>query len=242
MRAPKEMESQFELENAAATAVLAQTAAKAGVRRFVFVSSIKVNGERTLERPFTRDDVPAPQDGYARSKLNAERAVLEVAARSSLEAVIVRPPLIYGPGVGANFRRMMALVERGWPLPFGAIRNVRSLVSVWNLVDFLVHCARSPAAGKVWLVSDGQDVSTPRLLELVAEGLGKRARLLPVPVAMLRALGSMTGQRAQLDRLTESLQVDISHTREQLGWQPPLDSQEAIRRTAAWFRKEHHAG
>ena len=236
MRAGREIEACYERQNSLASAVLAQRAAAAGVRNFVYLSSIKVNGERTLREPFTRHDAPSPQDAYARSKLSAERALLREAA-GTMRVVIVRPPLVYGPGVGANFRKLMALVNRGAPLPFGAIENRRSLVSVWNLVDFLTRCIANPAAaGGVWLISDGEDVSTPRLLNMVGRGLGKSPRLLRVPVQMLRAAGTIVGRRGEIDRLVESLQVDISDTRVTLGWQPPLGTEEAIARTAAWFR------
>lgn len=224
--------------NARATEVLAETAARAGVRRFVYVSSIKVNGERTVDAAFRADGPTAPEDGYSRSKLEAERALWRVAERNGLEVAVVRPPLVYGPGVGANFQRLVALVESGWPLPFGLVRNRRSLVSVWNLTSLLIRLMGHPeAAGRAWLVSDGDDLSTPRLLDEIAKGLGQsKSRLLPVPVGVLRALGAVTGRRGEIGRLTDSLQVDISDTCALLAWRPPLSVQEGIARTARWFR------
>lgn len=243
MRGTAQDELRFQQFNARATSVLAEKAACAGIRKFVYLSSIKVNGEQTSQHAFTESDIPAPEDAYGRSKLEGERAVMAVAEKTGMQCVIVRPPLVYGSGVGANFRRLISLVDAGWPLPFGAIANQRSLVSVWNLVDLLIHVARcEEAANRVWLVSDGQDVSTPQLIELLAKALGKAtARLFPVPAPMLRALGTVTGGSAQVARLIDSLQVDISATRHVLRWQPPVSVAAGMERTAAWFKAANHA-
>lgn len=231
-------EQRFQQLNVCATEALARSAAAAGVRRFVYLSSIKVNGERTTGRKFSAQDVPSPEDAYGRSKLKAEDALLKVASESDLEVVIVRPPLVYGPGVGANFRRLMSLVSSGWPLPFGSIDNRRSLVSVWNLSSLLSEMLdKRAAAGRVWLVSDGQDVSTPQLLRTLAASLGRRdVSLLPVPVGFLRAAARLVGRSAEMARLTESLQVDLSDTEAQLDWKPSISLEEGIDRTAHWFR------
>lgn len=243
MKASPGDEERFSALNAHATRILAATAANAGVRRFVFLSSVKVNGECTGVRAFTPEDPPAPQDAYGRSKLAAERALLEVATGEHLDAVIIRPPLVYGDGVGANFRRLIGLVDAGLPLPLGSVKNRRSLVSVWNLVDLMLTAAASPqAAGKVWLVSDGDDVSTPRLLQLIAAQLGKRTRQINVPVAILRALGGIVGMRAEVARLVESLQVNISATQDALGWRPPVTLDEGIIRTVAWYKAARNVG
>ena len=236
-------EQQFNELNVRATQRLAATAVQAGVRRFVYLSSIKVNGERTANRPFTALDEPAPEDAYGRSKLAAEQALKVLAKQAGLQVIIVRPPLVYGPGVGANFLRLISLVNAGWPLPFGAVANRRSLVSVWNLVDLLCHLANDGnAANGAWLVSDEDDLSTPRLIELLGGALGRaNTRLLPVPVPILRAMAAVAGQRAQIARLVDSLQVDISATCRELGWRPSLSVVEGIERTVTWFKGTRRA-
>jgi len=243
MRVSSDDEAQCRQLNAHATQVLAQTAATAGVRTFVYLSSIKVNGERTIDRPFTADDEPAPQDAYGRSKWQAEQALHEIHAKSGLGVVIVRPPLVYGPGVGANFRRMIALVESGVPLPFKSVDNRRSLVNVWNLSSLLLHvrsCER--AVGRTWLVSDDDDVSTPRLMSLIGSALGKRrVRLFALPVAGLQALGLLAGRSAEVARLVESLQLDTSATQAALQWRPTAGVEEAVARTVAGFAGEQRA-
>lgn len=236
-----EDEKRFQQLNVKATHELARSASEAGVRRFVYLSSIKVNGERTVTGAFSAHDTPAPQDAYGRSKLAAEQAILQVAEQGELEGVIVRPPLVYGPGVGANFRRMMSLVQLGWPLPFGGIHNRRSLVNVWNLVSLLNRVLDHPnAAGRVWLVSDDEDVSTPQLLRMIGTALGRRRVSLPsVPVGFLRAVGRITGRSAEIARLTDSLQVDVSDTIANLDWRPKTGLKEGIRRTAELFAESH---
>jgi nucleoside-diphosphate-sugar epimerase len=236
MNAAADEEAQMHQVNAEATAALARKAASAGVRRFVFLSSIKVNGERTEAKPFVADDEPAPLDGYGRSKWRAEQALLRLAAGTGLEVVIVRPPLVYGPGVGANFRQLMSAAYRAWPLPLAGIENQRSLISIWNLVDVLCRAAtESGLTGRAWLVSDGEDVSTPRLLRLLASAMGRPSRLWRIPVPMLRSIASAAGQRERLGKLVDSLQVDIDATRKAMNWRPPVSLEEGIGRTAAWF-------
>jgi nucleoside-diphosphate-sugar epimerase len=224
--------------NCRATERIARAAARAGVRRFVFMSSIKVNGERTpIDRPFRADDAPAPQDRYARSKWEAERALARVAADTGLEVVVLRPPLVYGPGVRANFLRLLRLVDRCLPLPFGAIRNRRSLVYLGNLVDLIVLAASSPrAAGRTLLVADGADLSTPQLINEIGRALGVKPRLFSIPAPLLRLAGAATGRRPEIERLVESLAVDIAETRAALGWQPPQAPSEGFAHTARWYR------
>ena len=227
-------ESAYRATNVDATLQLAEQASALGIRRFVFVSSVKVNGEKTESHPFRADDVPAPQDAYGRSKLAAEEGLRAWAARTGTELVIVRPPLVYGPGVRANFLRLMQLVKSGVPLPLGSIANRRSMVALDNLVDFLLLCATHPAAaGVTWMVSDNHDLSTPELVTMMAKAMGRPARLLPVPVSLLATGAGLLGGRAAVGRLLDSLQVDVSPALEQLGWKPRLDVPAAIRLAVA---------
>ncbi|MCQ4280802.1 SDR family oxidoreductase [Pseudomonas stutzeri] len=223
--------SAFRQVNVFATLGLARQAAQAGVRRFVFISSIKVSGEQTRPgTPFRADDIPGPIDPYGISKLEAEVGLLALAARTGMEVVIVRPPLIYGPGVKGNFASMIKLVEKGLPLPLGAIHNKRSLVGIGNLVDLITRCLNHPAAAnQMFLVSDGQDLSTTELLKGVAEAMGKPARLVPVPAGMLQLGATLLGKKAMAQRLLGSLQVDISKTREMLDWTPPYPVDEGLK-------------
>ena len=227
-------EAVYQAMNVDATMRLAEQAAGQGVRRFVYVSSVKVNGERTSGRPFRADDVPVPEDAYGRSKLAAELALQAWAGRTGTELVIVRPPLVYGPGVRANFLRLMQLVKSGVPLPLGRIRNRRSMVALGNLVDFLLLCASHPgAAGATWMVSDNRDLSLPELVTLIAAAMGRPARLLPVPAGLLSAGAGLLGRRAAAGRLLDSLQVDVSPALDRLGWTPPLDVETGIRLAVA---------
>lgn len=216
--------AEFRRVNVEGTLVLARQAAAAGVRRFVFVSSIKVNGESTLPgKPFTADDTPAPQDGYGISKYEAETGLLALARNAGMEVVIIRPVLVYGPGVGANFLSMMRWLKKGVPLPLGAIRNRRSMVALDNLVDLIAVCLDHPAAsGQVFLASDGEDLSTPDLLRRTANALGKRAFLVPVPAIFLKVGAGLIGKGDVAQRLCGSLQADISKNKTLLGWIPPV--------------------
>ncbi len=219
-----EDEAAYRRVNVDGTLRLARAAAASGVRRFVFLSSIKVNGESSpVGKPFTPNDPPAPEDAYGRSKLEAERGLLELARETEMEVVIVRAPLVYGPGVGGNFETMRRWVARGIPLPLGMIHNRRSLVGLGNLVDFLVTCLQHPvAANRVWMVSDDDDVSTTELLQRLGESVGRPARLIPVPALLIRLLAASIGKRGIARRLCDSLQVDMAETRSRLGWRPPV--------------------
>ncbi|MBH3396272.1 UDP-glucose 4-epimerase family protein [Pseudomonas monteilii] len=232
--------AEFRRVNVEGTLSLARAAAQAGVRRFIFVSSVKVNGETTDGRlPFTADETPAPSDPYGISKREAEEGLRQLAAQTGLEVVIVRPVLVYGPGVKANFRSMMNWLSKGVPLPFGAIHNKRSLVALDNLVDLLVTCIDHPAAAnQTFLASDGHDLSTTELLQRLGKALGKPARLLPVPAAWLKGAATLAGKGGLAQRLCGSLQVDSGKARTLLGWQPPLDVDQALRATALNFLKE----
>jgi nucleoside-diphosphate-sugar epimerase len=220
--------------NVATTVALARAAAKAGVKRFVFVSSIKVNGEYTLDQAFRHDDLAQPQDPYGISKFEAEQALRDIAADTGLEVVVVRPPLVYGPGVKANFASLMRAVRRGLPLPLGAVtNNRRSFVALDNLVDLLLTCADHPAAAnQTFLVSDGEDLSTAALIRRMGTALGRPARLLPVPPFLLQLGAVALGKREVAQRLLGSLQVDILHTRATLGWSPPITVDEGLKRAA----------
>lgn len=230
--------TEFRRVNVDGTVALARRAADAGVRRFVFLSTVKVNGEETQPgRPFTADDIPAPEDAYGLSKYEAELALRRLSTATGMEVVIIRPVLVYGPGVKANFLAMIQAIDRGWPLPLGAIENRRSLVGVDNLVDLIATCLRHPAAAnQTFLVSDGSDLSTTELLQRTAAAFGRRARLFPVPPAMLRAGATIVGKGMAARRLLGSLQVDISRTRQVLGWSPPMSVDEQLTETAEWFR------
>lgn len=232
--------AEFRAVNTAGTLNLARQAAQAGVRRFVFLSSIKVNGEETRSgRPFRADDPPAPEDAYAVSKHEAEQGLLALAAETGMAVAIIRPPLVYGPGVKANFRAMMGWLARGIPLPLGALDNRRSLVALDNLVDLIVTCLSHPTAtNQVFLVSDGEDVSTAELLARTGLALGRPARLISVPTALLQLAARLLGKAAVARRLCGNLQVDISKTRDLLGWQPPIGMTEGLRRTARDFLDE----
>lgn len=233
--------SAFRAVNVAGSVRLASQAAAAGVRRFVHLSTLHVNGNETFERPFVPDDSPAPRSPYAVSKHEAELALAAVARESGLDLVVIRPPLVYGPGVVGNFAQLMRVVQRGVPLPFGTVCNQRSLVGLDNLVDLIVACLDHPqAANGTFLVSDGEDLSTPALLRRTAAALGVPARLLAVPPAALRALARLAGKAEAAQRLCGSLQVDISATRERLGWSPTFSVDAQLRRTAEHFLAGRH--
>ncbi|MGY2398088.1 UDP-glucose 4-epimerase family protein [Pseudomonas sp. SDO5271_S396] len=230
----------FRSVNVEGTLNLAEQAAQAGVRRFVFISSIKVNGESTLPgRPYTADDVPGPTDPYGVSKWEAEQGLLSLARRTALEVVIIRPVLVYGPGVKANFLSMVRWLDKGIPLPFGAIYNHRSLVALENLVDLTIVATSHPAAAnQTFLVSDGEDLSTTQLLRRTAAALGKSARLLPVPAWMLSAAARLLGRESLSQRLCGSLQVDIQKARTLLQWAPPVSVDDALKAVAALYMSD----
>ncbi len=218
--------------NVDGTLNLARQAAEAGIRRFIFVSSIKVNGEQTtLDQSFTADQVPAPQDAYGISKLEAERALQGLAKETGMEVVIIRPPLVYGPGVKGNFAMMIKLLDKRLPLPLGAINNKRSLVALDNLVDLIITCINHPAAAnQVFLAGDGKDLSTSELLREIGKAMGKPARLIPVPSGLLMFGAGLLGKKAIAQRVLGSLQVDNSKARNLLGWEPPISVEEGLRR------------
>ena len=225
--------AEFRRVNVQGSLALASQAASEGVRRFVFVSSIGVNGAATTDRPFHADDAPAPHSPYAQSKLEAELALLALAEQTGLEVVIIRPPLVYGPDAPGNFGSLMNAVYRGIPLPFGSVKNQRSLIALDNLVDLLLRCVNHPAAaGQVFLASDGEDLSTPELLRRTAAALGRKAHLLPVPVALLRGASQVFGKAAMMQSLCASLQIDIEKTRSRLGWSPPVSPDQALASSA----------
>lgn len=225
--------------NARGTACLAEAAASAGVRRFVYVSSIKVNGEERPVGAYQPTDTPNPQDPYGKSKWEGEQALLATAG--TMQAAIVRPPLVYGPGVRANFLRLMRWVDKEYPLPLASIQNRRSMVSVWNLCDLLAHLIRCPLShNQAWLVSDGEDLSTPELIRNIAAAMGRRPWLLPMPVALLQLAGTLMGKGAEISRLRGSLAVDITATRERLGWSPRISMHDALLRTVQWYLSEGH--
>lgn len=225
--------AEFRRVNVEGTRALARQAAAAGVCRFVFLSSIKVNGEATAPGlPFTSKDVPQPEDAYGISKYEAEETLRQIAAETGMEVVIIRPVLVYGPGVKGNFRSMMSWLAKGMPLPLGAINNRRSLVSLDNLVSLIVTCLDHPAAAdQVFLASDGEDLSTTALLRRLATAIGRPARLLSVPPWALELAAAIVGKRDVARRLCGSLQVDITHTCETLGWRPIQTVDEALRKT-----------
>jgi nucleoside-diphosphate-sugar epimerase len=223
----------FRAVNVDNTLNLGRQAAAKGVKRFVFISSVKVNGDATLlGRPFTSDDIPATFDPYGVSKMEAEQGLRELAMKTGMEVVIIRPTLVYGPGVKGNFATLMRAVQSGWLLPLGAVHNQRSLVALDNLVDFIITCTTHPrAANQTFLVSDGQDLSTTELVRGMAQAAGVHARLLPVPVWALQKGASLLGKGDLIQRLCGNLQVDISKARSLLGWVPMVSVEEGLRRT-----------
>jgi len=224
------------------TANLAQQAARAGVKRFVYVSSIKVNGEQTsATQPLTELDKANPQDPYAISKWQAEQALQRIAQETNLEVVIVRPPLVYGPGVKGNFISLLAAIDKGIPLPLASANNARSLVYVGNLVDALIACATHPAAaGQTYLVSDGEDISTALLTEKIANALGRSSRSFHLPPTLLRAVAVLAGRSEQVDRLFGSLRISNKKIRGELFWSPPYTLEQGLRATADWYRGEQN--
>lgn len=226
---------EFQHVNLVWTSHLARVAASQGIRRFVYLSSIKVNGEQSV-MPFTERDLPKPQDPYGVSKWEAEQALAQVSVETRMETVVVRSPLVYGPGVRGNFLELLKILQRGVPLPLATVQNRRSLVSRGNLIDALLCCVRDKrAAGQTYLVSDGEDLSTPELIRRLSKAMGVKARLWPFPVLLLRWVGQLAGQRGAIDRLLGSLQVDSSKIRRELDWHPPFSIDRGLIETAAWF-------
>lgn len=228
---------QYRLVNRDGSIRLAEQAAAAGVRRLIFLSSVGVMGLHTNGRgPFTAFEKPEPTWDYAISKWEAEKALTTLCARTGLELVIIRPPMVYGPNVPANFLRLLKIVKKGIPLPFGAVANRRSMIAIDNLVDLLRRCISHPgAAGQKFMVSDGHDLSTPELIRGIAAAMGRPARLIPVPLPLLRLLGRLSGREHDVERLLGSLQVDIQHTCRTLDWTPPVAVAVGLRKTVDWY-------
>lgn len=224
--------TQYRQVNVDATLHLAREAASAGVQRFIFISSISVIGNSTSQnKPFTEDDLPSPKDITGISKLEAEQGLKAISNETGMEIVIIRSPLVYGPGAKGNFARLMKLVAKGLPLPFGAIQNQRSLVAVDNLVDLIITCIEHPrASNQTFLAGDGHDLSTTELLIGIAKAMGRPIILIPVPVVALKLMATLVGKKSMADRLFGSLQVDISKTEKLLGWHPPISVEEGLKR------------
>jgi len=231
--------SEYRIVNTAGTEKLARSAASSGVRRFIFMSTVKVNGEGRGV-PYCEDDIPGPSDPYSISKWEAEKIIKAIANETGMKAVIIRAPMVYGPEVKANFPRLLKAVDRGIPMPFAGIKNKRSLIYLGNLVDSIIACINDPGAmGQTYLVSDGEDVSTPELIRQIATVLGKPARLFYLPLFILRLAGVITGKSQAMDRLTGSLAVDSSRIRKELDWKHPFTLAQGLKQTAEWFNKIH---
>lgn len=226
----------FRRVNTEGTINLARAAARAGVTRFVFVSSVKVSGEVTYGEPFNESEIPEPIDPYGVSKWEAEQALLQISRDTGLEVAIVRPTLVYGPGVKANFLSLLRLANTGIPLPFANCENKRSMVALPNLVDAILRCGRHPsAAGQAFFVSDGEDLSTGELIARLRHHLGRPKRLVPAPLGVLRRTLQSVGRSAIYDKLYGSLQVDIRRVRQSLGWHPPYSVEEGLKDTVRWY-------
>jgi nucleoside-diphosphate-sugar epimerase len=232
--------AEYRKTNTEDTLKLARMAAISGVRRFIFISSIKVNGEGTADNQrYTADDIPAPVDAYGISKMEAEQGLFEIASKTKMEVVIIRPVLVYGPGVKANFHNMMRWLNKSIPLPFGAIQNKRSILALDNLVDLVIVCTSHPnAANQIFLASDGIDISTSELLREVSQLL-KKTPLIPIPTGVIIFLAGLLGKTSFATRLCGSLQVDINKTQELLNWFPPIATKEALKKTTEYFLKNN---
>ena len=228
----------FRKVNVAGTEHLAHAAAAHGVKRLVYVSSIKVNGESTpADRHFSETDKPSPQDPYGLSKFEAEQALHRVSEETGIEIVILRPPLVYGAGVKGNFSQMLRVLKKGFPLPLASVHNRRNLVYVGNLVDALLVCTTHPAAvGQTYLVGDGENISTSQLLNELGRAMGHSAHLISCPIGLLNLAGRITGKSAQIDRLLGSLQIDSGKIRRELNWIPPYTLKQGLQATAEWYR------
>jgi nucleoside-diphosphate-sugar epimerase len=226
----------FREVNVKGTTCLAEQAVDSGVKRFIYISSIKVNGESTSGNPLKAGDAPTPEDPYGISKWEAEQVLWEIVEKTELEIVIIRPPLVYGPGVRANFLRLLQGIMSGVPFPLGAVNNSRSMVALDNLVDLVEICLDHPAASnQTFLVSDGEDLSIKALLQRTGAALGRRALLIPIPVSILWAMARLFGKSDFARRLCGSLSIDISKTRDRLNWSPPVSVDDALRKTAKYF-------
>lgn len=226
----------FHRVNCAGTLNLAKQAAKIGVRRFIFISSIGVNGASSTVGPFTETDLPTPHSDYAVAKWEAEKGLKQLEDETGMEVVIVRPPLVYGPNSPGNMGRLLRAISKDFPLPFGSVKNQRSFIALDNLVDFIVNCIEHPkAGGEVFLVSDSHDISTPELVHLLAEGMGRSAKLIPIPVGLLRLGFKLFRRELMFQQLCGTLQIDVSKARNLLGWAPQVSVDEALAKTARHF-------
>jgi len=231
----------YRLVNVAGTEKLARSAAAAGVERLIFLSSIGVNGNNSGIRPFNETDLPKPHNDYTTSKWEAEQLLITIGKETGMEIVIIRPPLVYGPGVKANFLALLGLVSRGTPLPFGRVNNLRSLLGLDNLVDFIILCIDQPAAaGETFLLADGEDISTPDLIRMIAASMGRPARLLPVPPAIMALAGRLIGRYETWEKVCGSLRLDTAKVKNCLGWRPVLGMAEGIERTVRWYKQSGH--
>ena len=223
--------------NVQGTERLARQAADRGVKRFIFLSTVKVNGEEN-RKAYTESDRPSPMDSYGISKMEAELKLRKIAAETGMAVVILRPPLVYGPGVKANFLKLLQTVDRRMPLPFAGVQNQRSLIYVDNLVDAIVSCVLHPnAPGQTFLVSDGKDVSTPELIRMIAAALQKQPRLFRFPPLALYIAGRLTGKGPAVDRLIGSLSVNTGKIKNELGWTAPFTLEEGLQNTAFWYKR-----
>ena len=236
----RDPQAEFHKVNVFGTEHLARVSAHAGVKRIVYVSSIGVNGRHTMESAFSETQEPSPHNAYALSKWDAEQVLHKVSEETGIEVIVLRPPLIYGPGVKANFLRLMDLVNRGLPLPMGSIDNRRSLLYVGNLADAISKCIQAPeAAGKTFLVSDGEDVSTPELVRRIRKALGVSTMVLPLPTAAIRLAAYLTGRSSSVEPLLDSLVIDSTEIRRVLGWRPPSTMDQGLWETARWFNRRN---
>lgn len=225
------------LVNVNGTERLARETAFANVKRFIYMSSVKVHGEGR-STPYNEEDIQKPQDAYSVSKWESEKVLNEISDETGMELVILRSPLVYGPRVKANFLRLLEIVGRGIPLPLASVNNRRSLIYLGNLVDAIVTCIKNPrASGQTYFVNDGRDLSTPEMIRLMAEAMGRKARLFSFPTGMLKTMSKITGRSAEIDRLVGSFCVDSSKIRTMLGWKPPYTPEEGIRETVLWYKK-----
>ncbi len=233
--------TEYRQVNTLATERLAIQAVDSGVKRIVYLSTIKVNGEKTSDKSFTEIDRPYPEDNYALSKWEAEQCLSHIAETTNLEVVIIRPPLVYGPGVKGNFYNLLKLLKNGIPLPFANIKNIRSLIYIGNLSDAIIKCIQHPlAANKTFLISDGEDLSTPDIIKQLSMALGKTARLVPFPTNLLHIAGAVSGKMHIIKRLTDSLAIDSSKIRNDLTWTAPFTVSQGFKNTADWFKLNEH--
>ena len=229
--------SEFRRVNVAGTEQLVLMAEKAGVRRFVFLISIGVNGSITHGQPSTEADKPCPYSPYTQSKFEAEQVILRITSETGMEVVIIRPPIVYGTGNPGNILQLLNVIAKGWPLPFASIKNLRSFIFVENLVDAIVTCINHPkAAVQTYLVSDGEDISTPELIRKVSAALGRPARLFPFPPSLIRFAGKLFGKSDAVERLVGSLTIDSSKIQRELGWKPPYTMEQGLKETGEWFK------